>query len=500
MPEPMFSMAGIDKSYAVPVLRDIDLSLAAGEVHALVGANGAGKTTLCNVISGVTQPDSGAMRFQGRVYQPASVSIAGDLGIKIVMQELNLIDTLSVAENLFFTALPRKRGFIDYQLLNARADDALKAFGLADVDPRAPVASLGVGRKQLLEIARVLLAPCKVLMLDEPTAALTDPQIDLLFEKIAGLKAGGTGIVYVSHRMDEIKRIASRISVLRDGAIVATVPVTGMTTRDIVRLMAGDIESDAPEPAKAATRSVALQVRGLATRQLLRDVDIDFHYGEILGIAGLIGSGRTELLRAIFGADVADAGRVRIDGEDHLFDSPERAVKKGIGLIPEDRKQQGLLLSQPIISNVSLSSLHRFRNALGWIDREKEQGEVDAYRRTLDIQCTNLAQIARELSGGNQQKVSIARWLMKECRILMFDEPTRGIDIQAKMLIYRLLHTLAAQGKAIVVVSSETRELTSLCHRIAVMSNGKLAAEFGRDEWSAEKIMAAAFSAYASVA
>jgi ribose transport system ATP-binding protein len=495
---PLLSISKLHKSYAVPVLRGVEFQLFAGEVHALVGANGAGKTTLCNVICGLTPFDSGDMLVRGKRHRPSSVRDSEDAGISIVMQELNLIDNLSIGENLFFSDLPGRRGFIDFEQLYDESQDVLRSIGLANLDPRQLVHTLGVGQQQLVEIARVLIRPCSILILDEPTAALTDPQIEILFEKLDQLKSQGVGIIYISHRMNEIGRIADRITVLRDGRSVSTTAMKSQTKDEIVQMMVGGMLSRDFVRTGSSTKSIALKVRGLSTKQLLRDIDLDIYRGEILGIAGLIGSGRTELLRAIFGADASVAGYLQL-GENQnrpVFKSPEEAVRNNIGLIPEDRKQQGLLLSQSITSNVTLSSLHKFRQVMGWINRKQEHDEVEEYRQTLDIQCTGNTQTVRELSGGNQQKISIAKWLMKDCSVLLFDEPTRGIDIQTKEAIYELLNQLASQGKAIIIVSSESDELTTICDRIAVLSNGYLADIFGRDEWTAEKIMAASFSAY----
>jgi ribose transport system ATP-binding protein len=351
----------------------------------------------------------------------------------------------------------------------------------------------------LIEIARVLIRPCKILILDEPTAALTDPQIDLLFEKIAALKSHGTGIIYVSHRISEFKRIADNITVLKNGRTVSTSRVSDLDPDEIVRLMAGKLDHGERAQRETIAGEVAVKVRNLSSGTLLQGINLDIHYGEILGIAGLIGAGRTELLRAIFGADKIDVGgylRLGDDENDLVFKSPEEAIKHGIGLIPEDRGRQGLLLSQSITRNVTLASMQDFRMSLGRIDDKRERDAVESYRQQLDINCTGISQSVAELSGGNQQKVIISRWLMKDCKVLLFDEPTRGIDIQTRQAIYELLDGLAARGKAIVVVSSEIRELTTICDRIAVLSNGRLAEVFERSEWSAEKIMAASFSAY----
>ena len=499
MSSPLLSVSELHKRYAVPVLRGVNLEVEAGQVNALVGANGAGKTTLCRIICGLTAHDGGSMRVESNPYLPASVVDAEEHGIRIVMQEPHLIDNLSIGENLYFSALPTRRGMIDFARLFDDSREALDAIGLGDLDPRQKVGALGIGQRQLIEIARVLIRPCKILILDEPTASLTDPQIDLLFEKFAALKSQGTGIIYVSHRISEFKRIADTITVLKNGKTVSTSRVADLGPDEIVRLMAGKLDQGKHGQRETTSGEVAVKVRKLSGGNLLRDINLDIRYGEILGIAGLIGAGRTELLRAMFGADkIDDGGYLRLgDDEDNLvFDSPEDAIAHGIGLIPEDRGRQGLLLSQSITRNVTLASMQDFRLPMGRIDDKRERGAVEVYRQRLEIDCTGISQAVAELSGGNQQKVIISRWLMKDCKVLLFDEPTRGIDIQTREAIYQLLYDLAARGKAIVVVSGENRELTTICDRIAVLSNGHLAEVFARGEWSAEKIMAASFSAY----
>jgi ribose transport system ATP-binding protein len=494
----LLSVSDLHKRYAVPVLRGVNFAVEAGQVHALVGANGAGKTTLCRIICGLTAHDGGRMQIEGNPYQPESVVDAEQHGIRIVMQEPHLIDNLSIGENLYFSSLPTRRGIIDSARLFDDAREALDSIGLVGLDPRQKVGALGIGQRQLIEIARVLIQPCRILILDEPTAALTDPQIDLLFEKIAALKAQGTGIIYVSHRISEFERIADIITVLKNGNTVSTSRVSDLSPDEIVRLMAGELDQGQHAQREAKSREVAVKVRDLSSGQLLQDIDLDIRYGEILGIAGLIGAGRTELLRAIFGADKIDCGTLSLDDDEDklVFDSPEDAIAHGIGLIPEDRARQGLLLSQSVTRNVTLASMQDFRMAMGRIDDKRERGAVESYRQRLEIDCTGVSQPVAELSGGNQQKVIISRWLMKDCKVLLFDEPTRGIDIQTREAIYKLLYELAAQGKAIVVVSSENRELMTISDRIAVLSNGRLAELFARGEWSAEKIMAASFRAY----
>ena len=500
MPSPLLSIRGLHKSYAVPVLKGIDFELFAGEVHAIVGANGAGKTTLCNILCGLTPFDAGQLQVDGQTYLPSSLRDAESAGIRIVMQELNLIDNLSIAENLFLTTLPTRLALIDFGKLFEQAANVLQLAGLSGIDPRRQLGTLGIGQQQLIEIARALANPCRILILDEPTAALTDPQTELLFDKIAELKAQGTGIIYISHRMNEIRRIADRITVLRDGISVCSSAAASISTDEIVVQMSGDIPDEKIASTRVASVETALRIRSLSSAALLKNIDLDIRYGEILGIGGLIGSGRTELLRAIFGADEITEGQIFIgdDARPTSIHSPSDAVSLGIGLVPEDRKQQGLLLGQSISDNITLASLPEFSSALGIVDEVQEENAVRNLQQMLEIKYDSHSQAVGELSGGNQQKVSIARWLMKECRIVLLDEPTRGVDIRAKNAIYALLRNLASQGKAIVVASSESRELMAICHRIAILSDGRMADVFERGDWSASRLTAAAFSAYTS--
>lgn len=469
-------------------------------MHALVGANGAGKTTLCNIIAGVTDANGGEMSWGDEPHCPTSIKHAEESGIRFVMQELNFVDALSVAENLYLSELPVKGRLIDFKRLYRYAETVLHDMGLEAIQPQQNMATLGIGHKQLIEIARALINPCRLLILDEPTAALTDPQIDLLFEKIRKLQSSGTAIIYISHRMDEIERIADHISVLRDGEIVATLAKGATNKQEVVRLMAGDISLPTHKAPRETRDNRALTIRDLSTENKLHDVNLDVHFGEVLGIAGLVGSGRTELLRAIFAADKIKQGQIFMGSSQEPLNlkSPSDAVSNGIGLIPEDRKDQGLFIDQSLTTNMTLAALTNYSNPIGWINKAEEHKAIQNMIELLDIKCNDSDQIIRELSGGNQQKVSIARNLLLGCNILLFDEPTRGVDIHAKSVIYRLLDQLAVEGKAVVIVSSETRELTQICDHIAVMSNGRLTATFSRDEWTAEKIMEASFSAYAN--
>ncbi|MDD5139566.1 MAG: sugar ABC transporter ATP-binding protein [Verrucomicrobiales bacterium] len=494
---PLLQVTRLQKSYNVPVLVDFSFALERGEVHALVGSNGAGKSTFARILSGLTDRDGGDIQLEGRPYNPGSKREAEHAGVIMVLQELNVIGTMSIAENIFLNRLPRRGGFLRFVGLHNEARQALSRVGLGGVDPSTPAGFLGVGQQQLVEIAGALSQNCRLLILDEPTAALTDPEIEQLFENIRQLQKEGVGIIYVSHRMDEIRRIADRITVMRDGRVVATHQAGDVTPAELVREMVGH---DLPERKKSVVErpvgEVALRVRNLRAGDQVRDVSFELRRGEILGIAGLIGSGRTETLRAIFGADAKDGGEILVGEQPVVIRSPADALRAGIGLVPEDRKQDGLLLPQPIRVNTTLSTIARHANAGGWLDTRAETKTTESFCGRLQVQCTSHEQTIGELSGGNQQKVVIARWLARDCRILLFDEPTRGIDVAAKHTIYQLLHDLAAEGKAVMVVSSELVELMALCDRLLVMSQGRITAEFTPDEWTQEKITQAAFSGY----
>lgn len=492
---------GLKKSYTpgVPVLRDFDFELRRGEVHALVGSNGAGKSTLAKVLTGLTPANEGEMFLQGRPYGPRTKQEATEAGVVMVLQELNVIPTLTVAENLFLDRLPHRLGVVSRATLRERAGAALRRVGLEGIDPDAPAGTLGVGQRQLVEIAAALAQRSSVLILDEPTAALTGPETDRFFDNIRRLRADGVALIYISHRMDEIERIADAVTVMRDGRRTATHRVGQVETRQLVREMAGSELADRPpRGSSGGNAAIGLSVRDLWSGKAVRGVSFEARRGEILGLAGLIGSGRTETLRALFGAEPIDAGEVRLGPEGAPFrpESPVAAVRRGLALLPEDRQQDGLLLRQPVILNATLATLERHA-CRGVRQRHREEEAATAVCDRLAVKRDSLEQSVGELSGGNQQKIVIARWLLRGSEVFLFDEPTRGIDVAAKETIYRLLDELAGQGKTLVVVSSDLAELMRISHRIVVLSNGRVTGEFGPENWTPERITEAAFAGYA---
>ncbi len=501
--ETVLTVSGVGKTYVIPVLADVTLSLHAGEALALTGENGAGKSTLSKIIGGLVDPTTGSMTLAGAPYAPASRKQAEALGVRMVMQELNLLPTLSVAENLFLNKLPQRGlGWIDRKKLREDARHAMAQVGLDAIDPDTLVGELGIGHQQMVEIARNLIGDCRVLILDEPTAMLTAREVDLLFEQVARLKARGVALVYISHRLEELRRVAERAAVLRDGKLVHVDDMSNLSTDRLVTLMVGRDIGERIDLGERRIGEVAFKVLGMTRAPVVHDVSFEVKAGEIFGISGLIGAGRTELMRLIYGADKSDSGVVQIAHKGAsmkpvTIHSPADAVKQGIALITEDRKGEGLLLPQPIAANISLGNVGAVsRN--GVVDARKEaalaQRQIDAMR----IRSAGPSQPVSELSGGNQQKVVIGRWLARDCTVLLFDEPTRGIDVGAKFDIYALMGALALEGRALVVVSSDLRELMLICDRIGVMSAGRMTGMFSRDTWTQDALLAAAFAGYAN--
>ncbi len=494
---PLLSIRGVGKTYAQPVLAEIDLQLFGGEVLALTGENGAGKSTLSKIVGGLERPGAGSLELLGRPYAPGSRREAEALGVRMVMQELNLLPTLSVAENLFLHDLPRRAGWIDRRRLRAAAREAMAQVGLEAIDPDTLVGDLGIGHQQMVEIARNLIGDCRLLILDEPTAMLTAREVDMLFEQVERLRERGVAIVYISHRLEELARISQRIAVLRDGRLVCVEPIERYDADQLVTLMVGRDLGERFDLGPRQTGAPLLRVERLSRRGKVHEVSFEVRAGEIFGISGLIGSGRTELLRLIYGADRADGGQVLLGDPPQRLSlrSPADSVRQGVALITEDRKGEGLLLDQSISANLALGNLPALARH-GVIDRRREEALARRQVEALRVRCADTAQAVGELSGGNQQKVVIGRWLERDCQVLLFDEPTRGIDVGAKFDIYALLAELTRRGKALVVVSSDLRELMLICERIGVLSAGRMVDTFERDAWTQDALLAAAFAGY----
>lgn len=488
----LVEMRGIEKRFpGVHALKAVQFDLRPGEVHALMGENGAGKSTLMKIMSGIYPRDGGEMFVDGKPVTPDGPRAAQDLGIGIIHQELSLMNDLTAAQNVLIGREPRRRfGLLDEAALNARTAEIFASLNLK-MDPRTQVSTQTIARQQLIEIAKALSYNPRVLIMDEPTAALNDAEINELFKVIEKLKADGVGIVYISHRMDEIKRIADRVTILRDGAYIDTVEAADTPLSTIIQLMVGrEVTQNAPDIPDTSVSPVALEVRNLSRGKEVRDVSFDVRKGEILGFAGLMGAGRTEVARIIFGADPRDRGEIFVHGQSVDIRTPNTAVQAGIGYLSEDRKHFGLAVDMTVRANIAMADLGRFAGKTGVLNETAMERVAKEYIDRLGIRTPSDTQEVRFLSGGNQQKVVIAKWLLRDCDVLIFDEPTRGIDIGAKSEIYSLLEDLAAQGRAIIVISSELPEVMRLSHRIAVMCEGRLTGILpGGAETTQEQIM-----------
>jgi len=490
--QPIVTIRDLSKSFAgVRALDRAQFELLPGEVHALMGENGAGKSTLMKVLAGVYRKDSGEVLLDGQPVDIESPRAAQALGIGIIHQELNLMNHLSAAQNIFIGREPRGRFglFIDEEAMCCEAQLIFDRMNLK-LDPRTPVGELTVARQQMVEIAKALSFESRVLIMDEPTAALNNEEVADLFRIIARLRSRGVAVVYISHKMDELKRIADRVTVMRDGQYIATVPMATTPMDTLIAMMVGrqlaEAEHEMPD---TSANEVVLEARGICRGTMVRDASFVLRRGEILGFAGLMGAGRTELARAVFGADRIDAGEVFVNGQKVVIGSPEDAVANGIGYLSEDRKHFGLATGMDVETNIALASMKSFLSMGFFIDRAAVESAGERYVRQLGIKTPSVRQQVRLLSGGNQQKIVIAKWLLRDCKVLFFDEPTRGIDVGAKAEIYRLLNELAAQGKAIVIISSELPEVLRMSHRVLVMCEGRITGELAAREASQEKIM-----------
>ena len=480
----------------VKALDGVSFSLRRGEVHALVGENGAGKSTLIKILSGVFPYDSGTVTLDGAPYRPASPRDAKAHGVQVVHQEFNLLNHLSVAENISIEAMPKTRfGLLDSAEMNRRARAALDAIGLRDVDVRSSVQKLGIAYRQLVEIARALQSESRILILDEPTATLTERETERLFDIVGKIKSKGVTVVFVSHHLEEVFGICDRVTVFRSGETIATENIADTKPQDVVRHMVGrELAAEMEQAENHKVGDVALSLRNFRVAQSphAEGVSLDIRYGEIVGIAGLVGAGRTELLRGIFGAEPIVSGTIERDGVAVQFSGPRDAIASGISFVTEDRKDEGLILDMPIAANVSLASMKRV-STNGFLRPANERKLAEEAGANLRLKYGKITDPVASLSGGNQQKVVLAKWLIRNPKVLILDEPTRGVDVGAKAEIYAILKRLAQDGVALLVVSSEMPELMTLADRVVVLANHQIRGELPRAEFSQEKILKLAY-------
>ncbi len=493
MSEVILTMKGIDKTFpGVHALDHVDFEVRKGEVHALMGENGAGKSTLMKVLTGIYRKDSGSITYEGKEIEFTSPKEAQEAGIEIVHQELNMMGHLSVAQNIFIGREFMKGKLIDDAKMNSEAKKLFDKLNI-NIDPTEKMSRLTVGKQQMCEIAKAISHDAKVIIFDEPSAALTESEIDELFKIIRDLRDKNMGIVYISHRMDEIKVITDRVTVMRDGGYVGTLITKESTKDDIISMMVGRVIYEDPKTVSSVPKDapVVLKVEHLNAGKLVKDVSFELHKGEILGFSGLMGAGRTETARALFGADPKDSGDIFINGKKVDIKSPMDAVANGIGYLSEDRKRYGIIVQKTIAENSTMASLDNFMSGI-FINKKKEREVSKKYVDRLKTKTPGVDQLVVNLSGGNQQKVVIAKWLVRNCDILIFDEPTRGIDVGAKNEIYHLMNELVAEGKSIIMISSEMTEILRMSDRIIIMCEGKKTGEIDIAEASQEKIMNAA--------
>ena len=492
MSEALVLMEGIEKRFpGVHALNQARLELRPGEVHALVGENGAGKSTLMKILGGIYHKDDGHIYLEGQEVEIQNPRMAQDLGISIIHQELNLMPHLTVAQNIFMGREPRKKihFVVDDKTMNQQARDLFKLLSL-ELDPTTRVSNLTVAKQQMVEISKALSFNARILIMDEPTAALTDAEIEDLFTIIRQLRDQGVGIIYISHRLEELKAIADRVTVMRDGKTIETLPIADASRDKVISLMVGRvIYESAPEIPENPSGEVVLEVRNLNRGRALRDVSFKLRKGEILGFAGLMGAGRTEAARVIFGADPMDSGEIYVNGKLVQIKSPQDAVRQSIGYLSEDRKRYGLVLGMDVKENVAMASMKKFLRWGFWMNFKKAAAKAQEMVSALSIKTPSLEQKVKFLSGGNQQKVIIGKWLTADTNILIFDEPTRGIDVGAKSEIYKLLNELTSQGKSIIMISSELPEILRMSHRVVVMCEGRVTGTLTADEIDQESIM-----------
>ncbi len=483
----VLSLKGISKQYpGVLALDAVDLEIKKNEIHAIIGENGAGKSTLIKILAGAILPDEGVITFEGSSYKQLNPTMAKELGISVVYQEFNLMDSLTIMENVFVGNIPSKKGLVDYTKLTNDTNKILRMID-APLDARDVVMDLSTAHKQLVEIAKSLSRTTKLMILDEPTAPLTSKEVDILFNIIRKLKDEGVTIIFITHRLDEIFQICDRVTVLRDGKKIMTSSVSDIDKATLIRSMVGRELSNSYPPRDSVIGETVLKVSNLCGNGV-KDVCFELHKGEILGFAGLVGAGRTEIMRVLYGADPMDSGEVILKGKKYDITTPQNSIKNGIVLLPEDRKTQGVLLRLPISQNIVLASLKKI-TTLGILNKKKETGTSRKHISSLRIACWSINQLAATLSGGNQQKVVLAKWLAADADVLIFDEPTRGIDVGAKYEFYLLMNQLCKEGKAIIMISSDMDELLGLVDRVVVVYEGKQMGTLNKTEFNPEIVL-----------
>lgn len=488
--ENILELHHITKRYpGVIALDDVSVSFRRGELHALMGENGAGKSTLMKVLSGAITPDEGEIVLDGTTYKQMTPALAKELGIGIVYQEFNLMPSLSVAENVFAGNLPGNKLMINRKEAEKKTKDIFERIKVK-IDPKEKVKNLSVAYMQLVEIAKILTRDIKILILDEPTAPLTSDEVEVLFGLLDHLKGQGVTIIYISHRINEVFQISDRVTIMRDGKFIQVSDTDKITREEMIRSMVGREVSETYPVRKSVIGETALEVRNL-TGNGVENINFKVHKGEILGLSGLVGAGRTETVRMIFGADAMKSGQILLDGKEVNIRRPKEAVRLGIGLIPEDRKQQGVFLGLPIQWNISMASMKAISK---WIviDSKAENKRNDSVSQQVRIKTPGRNQLVRNLSGGNQQKVALAKWLVADCKVLIFDEPTRGIDVGARSEIYELMNDLCDQGIAIIMISSDMEELLGMSDRIVVLSEGIQTGTLEKEDFNQEAILSMA--------
>lgn len=473
----------------VLALNQVDFDVRAGEVHALVGENGAGKSTMINILAGVLQPSGGKVILDGNPIVFHNPADAQSAGISVIFQEFNLLPHLSVAENIFINREPTKRGMIDWDNMNRRAAETLKRLEI-DIDPRAPVSSLAVAQQQLVEIARALAFDARVIVMDEPTAALSEREVDSLLEIVRSLAKNNVGVIYVSHKLEEVFSVADRITILRDGSHILTDIAANLDEEKVIYAMVGRALVHGNCPGRTPGE-IVLTVKNLSVEGAVRNVSLELRAGEVLGLAGLMGSGANEVVEALFGLRKAQADEITVRGNALAIDNPRSAIQSQLGYVPNDRKKAGLLPDLSVQQNTSIGILERLRQFF-WIDAKREERAAETYRSKLNIRCSSLGQRISNLSGGNQQKVMLARALAEDCNVLLLAEPTRGVDVGAKAEIYSLIDSLVESGMAVLLQSSELPEIIRLANRVMVFSSGQPRGELNGEEVTQEAVMALA--------